>query len=80
MFQMPDGGASTFIQIPMVGASGRGQIPDPRDKIKILLMIEAKNILIDFSGFSHGFGGIIWFVITTATHVKISPTVNLRHA
>ena len=54
MLQKPRGGASTFIQIPHGGASGRGQIRDPWDKIKILfneLSQKKKYILVVFRGF-----------------------------
>ena len=69
---MPHGGASTFIQIPTVGPWEEGKYPTHGIRSKFYLMIEAKNILIVFSGFSYGFEGIILFLITTATHLKIS--------
>ena len=58
MLQMPHGGASIFIQINTVGPQEEGKMPDPWDKIKILftvVMIETKNILVVFTGFSDGF-------------------------
>ena len=55
MLQMPHGGASTFIQIPAVGPREEDKYPIHGTSSKFYLMIEAKNILIVFSGFSHGF-------------------------
>ena len=53
MLQRPHGEASTFIQIPHSGALGRGQIPDPWDKIKILFndLSEKKKCFRSFQWF-----------------------------
>ena len=59
MLQMPHGGASTFIQIPTVGPREEGKYPThgtrSKTRSQFYLIIEAKNILVVFSGFSHGF-------------------------
>ena len=57
MLQMPNGGASTFIQIPTVGPQEEGKYPTHGTGLKFYLMIVSKNIFmrVVFSGFSHGF-------------------------
>ena len=54
-------------KIPTVGPWEEGKYPTHGTRSKFYLMIEAKNILIVFSGFSYGFEGIILFLITTAS-------------
>ena len=45
-----------LLKKPHGGDSGRGQMPDPWDKIKILFTdLSKKHILAVFSGFSRGF-------------------------
>ena len=46
MLQMPHGGASTFMQIPMVGPWEECKYPTHGTSLKFYLMIVAKNILI----------------------------------
>ena len=44
MLKMPHGGVSLYAQNPHGGASGRVQMPDPRDKLKILFSCADRGI------------------------------------
>ena len=65
-------GPAHLYNLPTLGPQEGGKYLTHGTRSKFYLMIEAKNILRVFSAFFHGFWNIVLFLITTATHFKIS--------